>query len=290
MTYEITFERNAKSFWDANKASLMAQESANNLPIGLLLGIVSGERTWRDLSLFSVKSEHAVVGQAVHAGGDKPMILTSMPPEASEALVEAAIERGFLPNKVRGPVDTAERCARLFAADRGGRVTLRMNQGIYELTKVIWPNDEGGRLVKAEMAHRDITLRYAESFVHECFPEEAHPLERAHAMVDRLLPQGQLFLWQTPDGEAVSMAARVRETPNTATLSVVYTPPQLRGRGYARSVVAHLSQRWLDRGKRACNLFTDLANPASNRAYTHIGYRKILESRTYEIEKTAAPK
>ncbi len=50
MTYEITFGRDAKSFWDVNQASLSAHESAYNLPIGLLLGIISAERTWGEPS------------------------------------------------------------------------------------------------------------------------------------------------------------------------------------------------------------------------------------------------
>jgi predicted GNAT family acetyltransferase len=49
--------------------------------------------------------------------------------------------------------------------------------------------------------------------------------------------------------------------------------------------MAHLSQLWLDRGKEACNLFADLANPVSNRAYMSVGYVQLLESRIYTIEK-----
>ena len=58
----------------------------------------------------------------------------------------------------------------------------------------------------------------------------------------------------------------------------MYTPPELRGRGYATALTAELSQRLLDGrlfegGRRFCFLYTDLANPTSNAIYERIGYR-----------------
>jgi predicted GNAT family acetyltransferase len=58
----------------------------------------------------------------------------------------------------------------------------------------------------------------------------------------------------------------------------VYTPPQLRGRGYATSLVAELSRALLDAGRRFCFLYTDLANPTSNAIYERIGYVKVAEA------------
>ncbi len=64
-------------------------------------------------------------------------------------------------------------------------------------------------------------------------------------------------------------------TPNGIRIGPVYTPPRLRGRGYASAVVAELSQTLLDRGRRFCFLFTDLANPTSNAIYERIGYVRV---------------
>jgi hypothetical protein len=58
----------------------------------------------------------------------------------------------------------------------------------------------------------------------------------------------------------------------------VYTPPELRGRGYATALTAELSQRLLDQGRRFCFLFTDLTNPTSNAIYERIGYVRVAES------------
>ena len=42
--------------------------------------------------------------------------------------------------------------------------------------------------------------------------------------------------------------------------------------------VAALSQRMLDEGYKTTTLYTDLANPTSNKIYQEIGYEQIAES------------
>ena len=73
-------------------------------------------------------------------------------------------------------------------------------------------------------------------------------------------------------GRTVSLAGHAGETPNGARVGPVYTPPELRGRGYASALTASLTERLLER-RRFCFLFTDLANPTSNSIYQRIGYR-----------------
>jgi predicted GNAT family acetyltransferase len=58
----------------------------------------------------------------------------------------------------------------------------------------------------------------------------------------------------------------------------VYTPPEHRRRGYATALVAELSRFLLERGHRACFLYTDLANPTSNAIHERIGYQRIADA------------
>jgi predicted GNAT family acetyltransferase len=53
----------------------------------------------------------------------------------------------------------------------------------------------------------------------------------------------------------------------------VYTPPDQRGRGFGAAVTAAVSQGALEAGAEEVLLFTDLANPTSNRIYQRLGYR-----------------
>jgi predicted GNAT family acetyltransferase len=63
----------------------------------------------------------------------------------------------------------------------------------------------------------------------------------------------------------------------------VYTPPERRGRGYATALVAVVSQRALDAGAAACSLYTDLANPTSNKIYDAVGYRPVRDVTRYRF-------
>lgn len=62
----------------------------------------------------------------------------------------------------------------------------------------------------------------------------------------------------------------------------VYTPPEHRGRGYAGAAVAEVSRRVLEAGLRVC-LFTDQANPTSNRIYQRLGYRPVAHMVSLEV-------
>ena len=80
-------------------------------------------------------------------------------------------------------------------------------------------------------------------------------------------------------GRMVSMAIWTGLTPHGVRIGMVYTPPQFRGRGYASNCVAALTRRLLDSGRSFCFLFTDLANPTSNKIYQAIGYRHVCDFR-----------
>jgi len=67
-------------------------------------------------------------------------------------------------------------------------------------------------------------------------------------------------------------------------VSLVYTPPERRNRGYASALVAALSQHLLDAGWQFCVLFTDLANPISNSIYQRIGYRPVSDFDEYDFD------
>ncbi|MCL2573235.1 MAG: GNAT family N-acetyltransferase [Defluviitaleaceae bacterium] len=94
---------------------------------------------------------------------------------------------------------------------------------------------------------------------------------------------GDLYILEV-DGIAVSMAKITRQSQNVAGIGYVYTPPYLRGKGYASSVTAQISELCLDAGKKSCVLYTDLANPTSNSIYQRIGYVPICDSLDIKFE------
>ena len=83
------------------------------------------------------------------------------------------------------------------------------------------------------------------------------------------------------------MVAKSRPTTHGGCISLVYTPPNLRRRGYASACVAALSQHLLDTGWDFCCLFTDLANPTSNAIYQQIGYRPVCDVDMFQFDTEA---
>jgi hypothetical protein len=153
-----------------------------------------------------------------------------------------------------------------------------VEQGLYELRAIDWPSGVPGRMRAMDEADVDRVADWVWGFHQDALPHE--PYREADALENaRARPAaGMTYLWEV-DGAPVAMAALARPTRRTITVNAVYTPPEHRGRGYASALVAAISAEGLGRGKAACVLYTDLANPTSNAIYQRIGYRPIGRSR-----------
>jgi predicted GNAT family acetyltransferase len=87
------------------------------------------------------------------------------------------------------------------------------------------------------------------------------------------------YLWE--DEKPVSLAMKSRPTRNGVSVTLVYTPPELRGRGYATACVGELSRLLLESGWEYCALFADVTNVAANRVYRRIGYKPVCDHDEY---------
>lgn len=148
-----------------------------------------------------------------------------------------------------------------------------MKQRIHKLEKVNPVDFSSGSLRQAIPEDTDLVRNWALGFYRDCFGEGGYHRELNMAL--KMIEKGSIFLWCDP--KPVSMAARTRPTKRGESISFVYTPPDFRGRGYATSVTAGLSQLLLDQGREFCCLYTDLANPTSNSIYMKIGYTPVAD-------------
>ncbi len=121
------------------------------------------------------------------------------------------------------------------------------------------------------------------AFLREAVPHDPLPNRQRLAQV---AAEGRHQFWIV-GGEPVSTAGIVRRTRHAAAIAGVYTPPALRGRGYAGSVTAALVERIFAEGKGAACLYTDLRNPASNRCYAKIGFKPVCSSWHYPRTRSA---
>jgi predicted GNAT family acetyltransferase len=98
--------------------------------------------------------------------------------------------------------------------------------------------------------------------------------EDQEAAVRDRVGYGGLTVWEA-GGAPVALAGVTRLVVGMVRVGPVYTPPDLRGRGYASAVTAEVSRAALAAGAGEVLLYTDLANPVSNSIYQRIGYRDV---------------
>jgi len=77
--------------------------------------------------------------------------------------------------------------------------------------------------------------------------------------------------------KAVSMAGWVCPTANGASISFVYTPPELRGRGYGKAVTAALAGQMLAGGLKFISIRADTDDAQTNAMYQGIGAQTVGE-------------
>ena len=267
---------NARAFLARAEAWLMRAEIENNVMLGLALALRQRSAVpapW----LATVEQGREVVACALRTP-PRGLLVTRASADALECLLaELGPEARALPSVI-GPEPTAGELARLWSASQGRPARVRVRQRLYELHRVADAGTAAGRLRPADPADFDTVRRWTAAFLGEAAPgDPSSPDELARERLEA----GRLFLWD--DGRPVSMAGTTGGTPNGHRMSLVYTPPALRGRGYATACVAALSSRLLAAGARYCCLYTDLANPISNAIYQRIGYRPLADAAEYEL-------
>ena len=207
--------------------------------------------------------------------------LSPMPPDGARALADHLVLGDHRLPAVDGPSRAAAAFARRYATATGGNVTLGLATRLYRLDRVTPPTAVTGRQRPATAADRSLILAWLAAFIAEATP--GHPVEDQGPVVDSRLAAGQLMWFWEVAGEPVSFCwyTPVSPTLRVTRVSAVYTPPALRGHGYARANVAGASQHALDSGATICMLYTDRANPTSNRIYQGVGYRPVGDAQEW---------
>ncbi len=181
---------------------------------------------------------------------------------------------------VSGPPDAVRAIAAAWTRRTAGVARRSMEEAMHVLDAVNDPpHPAPGDLRRAQPAERSLLVAWMADFAREAGVPGG---DRAEAIVDGWLRRGGLWLWD--DAGAVSLLGTTRPVAGVVRIGPVYTPPERRGRGYAGTAVAAASRRALAHGAGRCMLFTDLANPTSNKIYAEVGFRRVgdWEEHTFE--------
>lgn len=294
----------AAAFSAAALPFLEAHEAVNNLFLGILENVGAGDYDHTDAFMALVRHTDATDGRVLTAAirtPPHPVILAyapgPLPPEAVEALVERLVER----YGARFVGLTGERSGVApFVEAIGSRIDRelqrRMAMRVYELcginspvqplgTEVVGMEAASGGARRPALRDRPVLREWIREFYREALREE--PDEKTlEQSLERYLSSDParrgLLLWED-EGRLVSMAGYSGPTPHGIRVNAVYTPPSLRGRGYATACTAELSRQLLEGGREFCFLFADLENPTSNRIYQDIGYQAVADMETWSV-------
>ena len=265
-------------------APLLVDEARHNLLLGIIGTLIRSPEVYEDFRLFLVSDDGAPLAAALMTAPYNLVLA-----DADEAGIDALIA-GLRNNQIAIPGAIGNRPTIDYFATRWPEMTgvdLRrtMAQGVLALERVSKLESTSGEPRVAVPEDLDLISTWMGEFAAEALPEEPHDEKRVRKAIKRRLAgraPGAFWLWQV-SGETVALTGHGNPTGRGIRIGPVYTPPRLRGHGYATGLVAAQSQWLLDNGYDFCFLYTDLANPTSNAIYERIGYRQVAEAASYVV-------
>lgn len=267
---------------------LECREAQHNLHLGFRARLEADRHAFgpHDPLLYAVLDDG---GEVVAVATQTPpfgLVLSELnDPAAVELVADRLTADGAQLPTASGPVEAARAFAERWAKLAGLTASVQLDERIYEATAVVHPESVAGSMRPYATADRPIVLDWMRAFFAEAMPDS--PEGRVEQFVDdRAAGNGSLVLWEDED-RVVSLAGHAGETPNGSRVGPVYTPPELRGRGYASALTAALTEQLLAK-RRFCFLFTDLANPPSNSIYQRIGYHAVADITLWRFDAAGA--
>jgi predicted GNAT family acetyltransferase len=202
-----------------------------------------------------------------------PLLVSELQPAEADELIERWLAEDAGVPGVSGVPATARAVAAAWERRTGGSISCRMRDALHVLRDVVDPaRPASGALRQALEGDRTLLVAWERAFVSDAGVIASAAAE-AERTVERRLVADAAYLWD--DERPVSMLALSPEIALTVRIGPVYTPPEYRRQGYASSAVATATREALARGARQCMLFTDLANPTSNKIYAAVGFRRV---------------
>jgi RimJ/RimL family protein N-acetyltransferase len=217
-----------------------------------------------------------LVGVAAHCWNG---MLLVQAPEFLEELAPSVIKwSGRRVTGFSGPLDQVRR-ARIALALADAPATMDTDEALYglDLTDVVIPRPlrDGAVVCRAPLPEERDTLcawRLAYEIETLGATDSVESRERAAEVLDAQIADANVWV-AVDQGRLVSLSAFNAALPDIVQLGGIYTPPESRGRGYAKAAVAASLLAARDRGATRAVLFTD--NPSAARSYEAVGFRRL---------------
>lgn len=277
---DVTRYNSAEAFLDVAQPLLMTAEAENNLLLGVAQGIARNPGAAKNPYLATVGTKADVLACAVHIAPFK-LVITRADREPIAALARDVFEAIPHVEGVTGPSRSAGDFALAWSKLSGVEPVLGMRLRIHETRKVVDSDlpTPPGHFRPASPDDSKLLSAWTEVFVADArIPE---PVD-ASAIVNDAITRGRLHVWE--NGEPVSMAAWTGKTPSGVRINFVYTPRELRGKGYGTACVKALTKQQLEHGNAFCWLYTDMSSAASPNIFKRIGYWPVSDVSEYYLK------
>jgi predicted GNAT family acetyltransferase len=152
---------------------------------------------------------------------------------------------------------------------------------VLDLAKLLVPESLRSRAVRCRRPREEeigLLAAWRAAYRREVLDEPAGAAndDAARDDVRALHGSGSHFVLEVPgQGPPVSYSAFNASLPEIVQVGGVWTPPERRGRGYARAVVA--GSLLEARAKGVCRAVLFTSNPMARRAYEALGFRRVGE-------------
>ncbi|MCY0932195.1 GNAT family N-acetyltransferase [Streptomyces sp. H27-H1] len=213
--------------------------------------------------------EDTVVTGTLLSTPPHPLLVGALPVEAVRELGTALATEPLLAGI--DALNTRRADAPALAAAWGKPTEVAVEERLYRLVGLLAPDPApSGRARRAGEDDLSLLFDWVTAFKQEA---EVGGSASESALRDRL-SYGGMLLWED-EGAPVSLAGFFRPIGGVTRIGPVYTPPALRGRGYAAGATYAATEAAQAAGAREVLLFTDLANPTSNGVYQRLGYTPV---------------
>lgn len=277
-TYTVRQLASLDSIFGAPYDFLKRAETANNILVGLLQTERKKPGSFDSLSFYVVTKNEVPVLCAMQTGkrGVRyPLLLSALPDVTERHAVQCLalfLERSNAHvSEIAGFADVVPNYIGHEAWTLAGQQRLYV---LHQLSAL--PSPSAGKMREATERDCATAQSWYIAFMRDVRQPAETPQQAANYrdVITGMVSSKRLFLWETVDGEAVSMAGIIRETETVCVVGPVYSPEESRGRGYASQLVGVLCSLILDRKQVPC-LFADTWNPTSNRMYVRIGFEPL---------------
>lgn len=232
----------------------------------------------------TVVEDGLVVGAAMRTApfGSSPLFLLPMPDAAARELAHILLDRGESVVAANGALPATQVFCDELALRTGQSTTVAVHNRLFELGSLTQPQPVVGKLRPARVDEEQLVLPWYDAFMADA-DEQAGRARGSSAhdapapdVTRRNIAAERVFLWEDGAGRPVSVVGASVPAYGVSRLGPVYTPPAERGKGYASNAVTEVSRQLVADGARVC-LFTDQANPTSNKIYQQLGFRAVVD-------------